>query len=103
MELLDLKNEIDSLIKLDVNAQIEKAFILSLKSKGFEFENKSDFIDFIKENVTCIDNQFHSQRIYQVRGVDFLMHDYKESLPVLSFEDNNVSYISIDFGRFFKL
>lgn len=71
---------IDSAVKKASNELIKKfddLIIEGLKRKGFEFNNKSDLIDFTIQNVRCEDNVDLQEKIYYVNDIPFFLHVYK--------------------------
>lgn len=60
--------------------KFDDIFLEALSKKGFRFDSVQETQDFIKENVTCIDNLQDKQKVFYVNGIPFLLHEYKSML-----------------------
>ena len=76
-ENTDLQNdEIISRLSDGLNSKIETFVVEGLKRKGFEFNNKFELFNFLKQRCKCDDNVNLKQRIYFVDDKPFFLHDY---------------------------
>jgi hypothetical protein len=66
-----LEDAVNLLIKKLDNLMIE-----GLKLKGFEFNNKTELIQFISSRVTCHDKQDIQEKTYLVDNIPFFLHKY---------------------------
>ena len=67
---------IDKLCK-DLNRQVESVAIEGLKRKGFEFENRFELEQFVKNNCTCEHFIDSNEKVYYVNDIPFLLHKYE--------------------------
>jgi len=71
--------------------KFENLIIEGLKLKGYQFENKVDLENFVKEHCRCEDKIDIKERTYFVKGVPFFFHDY------------NIIYEPFDYIELFTL
>lgn len=96
----DFMNEMTMKISNDLNSQIETAIIEALKLKGFEFENRIELENFIKQRCKCEDNIDLKERTYYVDDKPFFLHMYKPELEIKKvLEDRNVTF-SASYGKY---
>lgn len=79
--------------------KFDDVFLEALSKKGFEFKNRKETEEFIKENVTCIDNLQEKQKVFYVNGVPFLLHEYKSVLSEVVII-NNCPTIKGEYGSY---
>ncbi len=79
--------------------ETDNVFIEALKNKGYIFENTMQMENFVKEFGTCIDDHTAKQKIYSIKNVPFLMHDYNEEYNF----DKSSMHMSAIFGKFYYL
>ncbi len=60
----------------ELNKKFEEIFIEGLYKKGYQFNNDSDRIEFIKIHCRCEDNPLKKERVYYVCDLPFLLHSY---------------------------
>lgn len=89
---------ISSLCKCLVN-QLDNYLVEGLKRKGFEFENKFDLENFIKQHCSCVDNIEHKERIYSIDGVPFFLHRYEIIQQEIT-EENNGIVMRANYGSY---
>lgn len=71
--------------------------IHGLKLKGFEFKNRIELENFIKDNCSCADDLKKQIRTYYIKSVPFLLHCYKTEIkPIIS--DSIEVTITADLG-----
>ena len=71
-----LQEEIMNSVSNDLAKKFDDILIEGLKKKGFEFNDKIELQNFIKENCTILDREDLKQRTYLVKNVPFFFHDY---------------------------
>jgi len=79
--------------------KFERLIIEGLKLKGYEFENKIDLENFVKEHCRCEDYADVKQRTYFVKGVPFFFHDYNIVYEPITENSNGVS-MSANYGLY---
>ena len=72
----DIINSTISRLSDDLNSKIETFVIEGLKRKGFEFNNKFELFNFLKQRCKCYDNVNLKQRTYFIDDKPFFLHDY---------------------------
>jgi len=61
----------------EINKKLEDYMIEGLKRKGFEFENRLELENFIKNNCRCEDRPHIKERIYFANDIPFFLHKYE--------------------------
>ena len=88
--------EIINTITENLSKKIEEHFIEGLKRKGFEFENKFELMEFVKNRCSC--KHYNHEKTYYVDNIPFLLHHYKiEPLQPPFIMDRELK-INVDFG-----
>lgn len=116
---MDKENKNDQLVELDLNdshdvfmsimndkinelsAKMDELIVEGLARKGYEFNNRLDLEQFIKSHCNIIGCGFHQYRIFYVKNIPFLFHDYGNDLmfPKLFKDSDNTSF-EISMGKY---
>ena len=83
----------------ELNNKLENYIIEGLRLKGFEFENKIELENFIKERCSCVDNIQFKERIYSIDEKPFFLHKYEIIYEPIT-EDNNGIKMSANYGSY---
>lgn len=78
--------------------QMDAVFTEGLRLRGFEFENRLEIENFIKEHCRCEDNTDSKQRVYFVKDVPFLLHNYAVDLSLPKFDESEPFKIAAEYG-----
>jgi len=71
------KGDIIGRVSFELNKKLEDYMIEGLKRKGFEFENRLELENFIKNNCRCEDTPHIKERVYFANDIPFFLHRYK--------------------------
>lgn len=82
-EIADIQAELTEKIVRILTGQLESSFIEGLARKGHRFNSEELLREFIDKHCHCVDDKKVGQRTYFVKGVPFMVHNYR---PDLSFE-----------------
>jgi hypothetical protein len=96
----DLMHDVTSRLSNNLNGQFEASVIEGLKRKGFEFENKLELKQFVKDHCRCEDNVGFQQRIYYVNDVPFFLHNYKCEMSLNPINEDKKTILSASYGYF---
>jgi len=97
----DIINSTISRLSDDLNSKLETIVIEGLKRKGFEFSNKLELGNFIKQRCKCEDNVNLKQRTYFIYDKPFLLHDYNIKIDLTSIIDGGKNTtIKASYGNF---
>jgi hypothetical protein len=81
--IFNLKNQIVEDLSKKLHNEIDNLFIEGLKKKGFEFSDRYEIEDFVKQNCRCEDNPNTKERIYYVFNIPFFLHNYEITISNL--------------------
>ncbi len=100
-ENYNLINDVISRLSDNINKQFDGYIIEGLKRKGFEFSNRHETEQFLRERCTCIDSLEYQEKVYSVDNIPFLLHKYKTEMIMPSMIDNNEGFSMIaDMGTY---
>jgi len=74
---MNIQEQITNEITQNLSNKFDEIILEGLKLKGFEFENRYEIEAFIKLNCRCEDNIQHQQKIFYVKNIPFLLHNYE--------------------------
>ena len=78
---MDIQSEIINEAIKGLSNEFDNIVIEGLRLKGFEFDNQNDLHNFIKENCKAHDYPHHYTKIYYVKDIPFLQHNYSLQMP----------------------
>ena len=84
----------------NLNSKLETYFIDGLKSKGFEFSNKLELENFIKQRCKCEDNVNLKQRTYFIDDKPFFLHDYNIEMDLIPIIEGRKTTLKASYGSF---
>jgi len=96
---MNIQSEIIEMLAEKLSNRIDNIVIEGLRLKGFEFDNENDLHNFIKENCKSDDNLSVQQRIYFVKDIPFLLHNYEVIIEPIT-EKNNKFKITANYGTY---
>lgn len=102
-DILNLQAEIINKLSSKILTDLDNYFIDGLKTKGFEFGNRFELEEFVKENCRCEDNPFVKERVYFVKNIPFLLHKYDDGMNLITTIEEGSFGISANFGSFIYL
>lgn len=88
---MSIQEEITKQLVSKLHQEFENTFKEGLKLKGFEFDSKIDFENFISKNCRCEDYQAEKRRVYFVNEIPFFVHYYEPVFEPFQFENNSVT------------
>ena len=83
-----LENRILENVQNELINKLDNLMIEGLKLKGFEFDNKTDLIEFIKNRVMCQDRPHIQEKTYLVDNIPFFFYKYSCDFTDM-IKDNN--------------
>lgn len=83
-----------------LNKKLENILIEALKKKGYEFDNRLDLQNFIKQNIRIEDYQAKHERIYFVNDIPFFIHFYKSNCVPAKTELERGFCMTADLGTY---
>lgn len=78
---------------------LEDYMIEGLKRKGFEFENRLELENFIKNNCRCEDTPHIKERVYFANNIPFFLHKYEIEITNPITLDGEVK-VSANYGSY---
>jgi hypothetical protein len=96
---MDIQSEIINEAIKGLSNEFDNIVIEGLRLKGFEFDNQNDLHNFIKGNCKCEDNSQLQQRVYLVKDIPFLLHNYEIIIEPIT-EKNNKFEINANYGTY---
>jgi len=83
----------------ELQTQLEYYIIEGLKIKGFEFENKIELENFVKERCRRTDNIKFKEHTYYVDNIPFFLHKYEVIYePIIEY--NNTVKMHANYGYY---
>jgi hypothetical protein len=92
----DLINDICN----NLNNQLQDYIVVGLKRKGFEFKNKLELEQFVKDRCRCEDSIDLKERVYFVDDIPFFLHNYKIKIDLNPITENRCTKMSANYGCF---
>ena len=89
-----------SRISYNLNSRLETFVIEGLKRKGFEFNNKSELVNFIEHRCKREDNTYLKQITYFIDNEPFFLHDYNIKMDLTTIIDGKNTTIIASYGNF---
>lgn len=83
----------------DLANQFDEIIHKGLNLKGYTFFDKLELEIFIKENCRCEDYEQLKQRIYYVKDIPFLLHNYEVVYEPINYNQNNIT-MSANWGYY---
>lgn len=80
--------------------KLDSYFIEGLRRKGFEFDNRIELEQFIKERCRCEDHTDLKERIYYVDDIPFFLHKYEIHLPPVGINDDDSCMLTANYGHY---
>ena len=96
----DIINSTISSLSDDLNSKLETFVIEGLKRKGFEFNNKFELFNFLKQRCRREDNTHLKQRIYFVDDKPFFLHDYNIEMDLTPIIEDGKTTLRASYGSF---
>jgi hypothetical protein len=96
---MGIESEINEILAEKLSNEFDKIFIEGLRLKGFEFDNQNDLHNFIKENCKAYDYPHLKERVYFVKDIPFLFHNYEVIIEPIT-EKNNKFKITANYGTY---
>jgi len=87
----------------DLSEKLDNLIIKALKLKGFEFDNKIELNQFVKNNCRCEDNVDFKERTYYVHDKPFFLHKYKTEVSASPSISVGPLTICCTIGSFYNL
>ena len=87
----------------DLDIKLETIIIEGLKRKGFEFNNKFELLNFIKQRCKIEDDSNLKQATYFIDNKPFFLHDYNIEFDLTTIIDGKSTTIKASCGNFVYL